>query len=526
MLKRIASLLLDPIPPVFQPSRRDFMKLHGALILAFAAALSSGLSAQIRARDTIWPLLPRPRPNIVLIMLDDIGIDKIASYQFTPPGATAPCTPNIDKLAAQGMRFTNAYANPVCSPTRAMLLTGRYAFRTGIGLAIVPGTSTVGLSVDYETTLPEILNGYTSSYIGKWHLSSDDETAGNRQGLQHPLDSGFDFYAGAMFNPDDPPVNCTGCAVPNCGSPLGCSNWVKTVDNGSGTLIQQCTNKYATSDTVDDAIARLRTTPRPFYMQVSVASAHPPLHDPPSTLCHPPGTCSVQNCPAPSGGTVPERFNAMVEAADVEIGRLIRAVRHTDPFAYIILVGDNGTLSLAAEGQSGQCFDTNRSKGTLYEGGVRVPFIVTGPGVAVSENPNLVSVCDLYATIADLTRNPNTADDSVSILPYLRGNMTPLRQTVYSEGFFPNQTTPDHPTTAPFAPAAHIRMVRNTRYKLIRFTDIGGFEDEEFYDLLADPCETTDLCPGVAPCDALQLTPGERLNYVRLVAEMSQLGVF
>ena len=476
--------------------------------------------------DKIEPLPPVP-PNIVLIVLDDIGVDKIAEYGEGPPGAVPPCTPNFDAFARSGMMFRRAYANPVCSPTRATILTGRYSYRTGLGLAIVPTSPTIGLSVRYETLLPEILTDYETAAVGKWHLTGVDDTVFPGAGLQHPLNSGFGFYAGSMYNLNDDPVACgASCVPPACVGPFDYSNWVKTAAGVGGMLEQSCTTSYATTDTTDDAIDRIQSMEGPWFLYIGYNAAHVPIHDPPAGLCHPAGTCLNQNCPSDPTGSLPERYNAAVEALDVEFGRLIAAIDQADPRAYVIVVGDNGTAVGASEGVPGGCFDPDRSKGTFYEGGVRVPLIIRGPTVPVDANDYLVNTTDLYATVADLAGVPSSAEDSVSLAPYFAGTTSTIRRFVYSEGFFPNQETPDHPSTTAFGPAAHIRAMRDGRYKLIRFTDITGFEDEELYDLWTDPCESIDLCPGVAPCDILTLSPDAAAAYTRLQAQMVMRGVY
>ncbi len=131
------------------------------------------------------PPAAAPGPNIVLLIADDFGVDLMGAYA---EGASPACTQNVDALAAEGLLFRNAWANPTCSPTRAALLTGKHAFRTGIGGPA--GGQDDGL-LPAEITLPEVLTGYHNVALGKWHLHGN-------QGDFHPNITGFDHYAGGL----------------------------------------------------------------------------------------------------------------------------------------------------------------------------------------------------------------------------------------------------------------------------------------------------------------------------------------
>jgi len=462
-----------------------------------------------------------PRSNVLLVVLDDIGVDRIGAYGEAPPGATAPCTPNLDQLAAQGVLFRRCYANPLCSPTRAQILTGRHGFRTGIGNLVDAGGLRTGLSASYERTLPEVLGRYDTALVGKWHLGHP----GN-DGLLHPLTSGFRWYAGSMYNLAVPPVDF-GSGPVDCtpfGS-LGYYNWVKTTTVAPGVLAQSCTSDYATTDTIDDAIQRAFVMrQRPWFLQVNLNAAHLPPELPPLALCPTPGTCATQYCQLPTPTTA-EALDAMVEAADRELGRLFASIQAIDPDTYILVISDNGSEPAAARGASGSCFGPDRSKGTLFEGGIRVPLIVTGPGIAPAEVTNLVQATDLFATIAALTYSAATAEDSISFEPYLRGQLAPRRAFAYSELFTPNFTSPDK-TASPFQPNSHLRAVTDGRFKLLRYTDLGGLEEEFLVDLQSDPCEQVDLSPGFGPVDPQTLTPEQEARYLALQAELQRLGVY
>ena len=408
------------------------------------------LAPSVLAQGSL-PSLPRfegdpveVRPNMLLIIGDDLGVDLLGTYA---EGTTPACTPNLDGLAAGGILFRNAWANPVCSPTRAALMTGRYSFRTGIGEPVsnmMPGLDLA------EVTLPEALPGYTSSYLGKWHL------AGNF-GNFHPNNSGFSHFAGTIR-----------------GGVADYFQWTK-VTNGQTTM----TNVYATTDTTDDAIVEILTLPEPWFCVVSYHAPHSPWHEPPLAVCQ------ASSCPNTFCGNLPpnpsnaQMGKAMVEAMDAEIGRLLGALEARDPNATVMFIGDNGSPGALSEPP----FAGNHAKGSMFEGGVNVPLIVSGGGVARGESDALVVVTDLFATAVELAGGSVTTEDSVSIVPILRNPQVKLRMTMYAERFTSSQNGPPY--------ADHERAVRNDQFKLIR---IDG-QTDELYDLFSDPFETVNLLP-------------------------------
>ena len=418
-----------------------------------------------------FPLVPprtvplqSPAPDVLMIVLDDVGMDMIGGlYQEVPD---APFTPNIDRLAREGVFFRNAWANPYCSPTRATLLTGRYGFRTGIGNYINAGTDTFGLRVR-ELTLGEMLHygGYINAAFGKWHLGVKSNFDVG-QGFRHPHHSGFDVYKGAMHNPATPALEYF---PPSCAGALDYYHWVK---NSNG--VQDCTRAYMTTDTVNDAVAFLRSPPDRMFLYVAFNAAHAPMHDPTGRL--------------PANATDRSKAKAMVEVMDAEIARLLVAARHPRSDLYVILVGDNGTEFWVGYGFPNEtgCFGKSRSKGTVYEGGVNVPLIIAGPGVVARETPVIANTTDVFATVCDLTGLPSPARDSRSLTSVMFGSDRPVRDYVYAEYFFPNGR--------PFRPTTHERAVSDGRYKLIRRTSSQTTHDELF-DLKVDPCESIDLLP-------------------------------
>jgi len=394
--------------------------------------------------------------NILLLIADDLGTDKVGAYGEHP---NRPATPNIDGLAAQGILFRNAYAYSTCSPTRASMLTGRWGRRMGVGKRFNVAKSTFELPLQ-ALSLPELLDrseffDYDHSLVGKWHLASYSGPSG----YDHPGLTGFNWYAGSFANIE--------AAFHLGGVQPTYDHWEK-VTNGKPAS----TDTYATTDTVDDAIGRIGTMASPWLLWVAFNAPHTPLHVPPPDLHGNPGL--TEDDPEV------DRYHAMVEAMDSEIGRLLASMDSaTLARTTIIFVGDNGTPGTAILPPLSQ----KHCKGTLYEGGVNVPLIVVSPivGSPGSESAALVHTADIFSTVADLVGVPLAAlespdgarlqIDGVSLLPHLIDPDTPSsREFIYLEQFGPSGPPPYRDDR---------RALRDARYKFIRQRD----GQEEFFDL-------------------------------------------
>ncbi len=419
-----------------------------AALSALAAVLALATSSSALGQDP--ELLPR---NVLLIVADDVGLDNVGAYGLNPEAAR---TPNIDELAERGVLFRNAYANPVCSPSRATILTGRYAWRTGLGSALVFTGSNPGLALA-APTLADVLSdeGYATAAVGKWHLATTDTL--------HPLKAGFDHHLGSMGNIAD---------------------YFAFPKNVDGTIVTA--TKYATTDTVDDAITFIDATgpETPWFLWVAFNSAHAPFHAPPPEL-------HGYDIPPLAEGIEPLLTKAMIEAMDTEIGRLLDAVDLER--TVVVFVGDNGPDALSVTPP----WDPTHAKHTLFDLGVHVALVVAGPGVVQgAECAGLVNTTDLYATIADVAgASKATALDSLSLRPYLADPETPsLRKTVYFERFLPNFNP-----AGPFPGTFQKRQqgARDKRYKLM-FEYLPGSaladpDTRALFDLVADPLETVNL---------------------------------
>lgn len=415
------------------------------------------------------------QPNILLLIVDDWGTDSspIDNNTTANPGTTFPTMATLESLAANGLRFTNAYAQPICSPTRASIMTGRYGFRTGVGN---PGDAIVAA----ETTLPEAFTSAGSPYqlasFGKWHLGG-----GN---------TGYDTLGGWPHF-----VGITAGGVPE--QTDGYVNWTK---NSNGATANSTT--YSTTDQVNEAktfIDAKNTAGAPWFVWMGFNAPHTPFHEPPSNLLQ-----------GKTGTSNRGLYEKSLEALDTEIGRLLQSVDLSK--TNVILIGDNGTPTQVAQAPYDRVNGDTRAKGTLFQGGIHVPCVVRGPAVQVASGSitdKMIQVTDLFSTILEMADVPvpATAIDSRSILPILSGGDTAQREIV-SEAFGGN------------VPGRALRLDTSPDFKLIIFGDPSSTADDpefQFFNTTLDGNEA-------APLDIANLT-GEALDaYNALVARDAQLG--
>ncbi len=429
---------------------------------------------------------PAGAQNTLLILADDFGVDQLGSYG---EGADPPPTIWLDLIASYGVRFTNAYANPSCSPTRAQIQTGRHGFRTGIGFITQAGGPELPLS---EITIPEALDQFAPSpfstaVLGKWHLTNGQAP---NNGPAHPLLQGYDHHAGSMANFDS-----------------GNQNYyahTKFVD-GVATF----NTAYATTTTVDDALAWIATAPEPWFCMVSFNAPHAPFDYPPPHL---------HSQYVPPGATVEQlqlsQYKAMIEAMDREIGRLITNFSLPQLLSTtLVFAGDNGTPEAGVESP----FDPEQAKLTLHEGGCNVPLIVAGAFIPERGRTcdALVEMPDLFPTIlrfsgvdpVAFSQATGTKLDGHDLSPFLMDVDAPeVRSIAFSELFQPNGPNP----------LVQNYGVRDERYRLIR----NGFLDSfQLYDLWFDPFEQVDLLASPNPSpEALGAFQSLRLQLLKLIS--------
>jgi arylsulfatase A-like enzyme len=435
-------------------------------------ALLAGCSA------TIIKNTDAKRPNIVFVLVDDLGWMDLG-YQ----GSAFYQTPNLDRLAASGVRFTDAYAAcPVCSPTRASIMTGKYPTRLNI-TDWIPGVDPKNRKLlgpkDLhnlplaETTLAETLHdaGYKTFFAGKWHLGETEGFWPERQG--------FDINKGGWAR----------------GGPYGPGKYY--VPYGNPRLDDGPEGEYLTDRLTDESIRFIsENRENPFLVYLAFYTVHTPIipckrlieentaraasleHTGPAAVDEHDGkTKRHQNDPA---------YASMVQAMDENVGRLLDtldALQLTDN-TIVIFTSDNGGLATQKQPNAPTANTPLRAgKGWCYEGGIRVPTIVRAPGAkaGVTCDEPVISM-DFYPTIlelADLNAKPDQHIDGISLMRLLKGNKDLKREAIYWH--YPHY----HGST--WAPGAAIRA---GDWKLVEF-----YEDNkiELYNLKDDLGETNDL---------------------------------
>jgi len=381
--------------------------------------------------------IPLSADSVLLILADDLGRDSLAQYN-RHPRASIPPTPTLDALAESGIRFDRMYAYSSCSPTRASILTGRHAFRTGV---ISPEINELQPN---EFTLAEAIVesgviGERLAHLGKWHLGNEPYSPNEIGGWPH--------FAGAL-----------GGGLPSY------SRWNKVI-NGITT---EGHTVYASSDLVNDAIDWIADQgTEDWFLWLAFNAPHSPLHKPDNQLHDyddlEDSVAAIEANPRPY-------YEAMVQSMDTEIARLLEAIDLES--TTVIFVGDNGT-----PGQIVQLpFTRGHAKGSLYEGGINVPLIVAGSAIPQTlrntASDSILHSVDLYRTILDLL-NIDSAPllpselifDSISFYPLLSGQSTTHSR---SYAFSENPASIEDGRTV---------MFTNQYYKWIQFED----GTEEFY---------------------------------------------
>lgn len=365
------------------------------------------------------------RPNILIIIADDMGTDAFKKYNI---GTDLPNTPNLDALAEEGILFLNAWAYPTCAPSRASLITGRYGNKNGV-MRSGPNLDTEEITL-FEHLETMTNDAYANAVFGKWHLGNAGHP--NNQGVQHyegHISSGVADYF----------------------------NWERTI-NG----VTDVSDTYVTTYITDKAIDWVDQQTEPWLLWMAYNAPHAPIHLPPDSLYT--RTQTANNF---------DRYMCMIESVDHEAGRLYNSLSQEEKDStLIIFVGDNGTPNSKIQG-----YPQDHGKGSVYEGGIRVPMFVTGYGVERinEEEDALVSFSDLFATITEMLGQdlPGGMDNSFSFLPLLTDANAATRTYNYSE----------------LGETILERAIRDEQYKLITRDD----GSKEFYDLTADPYEWDDL---------------------------------
>jgi arylsulfatase A-like enzyme len=410
------------------------------------------------------------RPSIVFILMDDLGWTDVGYM-----GSEYYETPNIDRLARQGMVFTNAYTNaPNCAPTRASLLSGQYTPRHGVYTVgssergssrhrrLIPVANTTDLSTDI-VTIPEVLGpaGYVSACIGKWHLGGGPEHSPTAQGFDVSFDRSQAGYGGGHFSP-----------------PL-----TRRLNPGQP-------REYLTDRLTDEALRFVDANQdRSFFLYLAHHAVHTPLEAQEDLIA------KYRNKP-PRGGHSNPVYAAMIESADQSVGRVTAKLDELGltQDTLVVFFSDNGGVGGYRElGVMGGAITSNAplrgGKGMLYEGGIRVPMIVRWPRRVRAGSRCRVPVIglDFYPTFleaAGIGARPARPLDGLSLVPLLRGADRLPRDAVFWH--FPAYLEASQNTWRTTPAGA----VRQGDYKLQEFFEDGRVE---LYNLRDDIAEKRDL---------------------------------
>ena len=351
-------------------------------------------------------------PNIILIFMDDMGYGDLSCY-----GALQYRTPNLDKLASEGVRFTNFLsAQAVCSASRAALMTGCYPNRVGISGALFPNAK-VGLNPD-ETTIAELLKekGYATGMFGKWHLGDRPEFL--------PIKQGFDEYVGLPYSNDMWPVGYDG--KPTADTNRRKRNPFLPLLHNSDTLQEIKTlddQAKLTGIYTERAVSFIKKHKKgPFFVYL------------PHSMPHVPIAASAKFKGKSKQGT----YGDVLMEIDWSVGEIMKTLKESglDKNTVVIFTSDNGPW-LNFGNHAGSSGGLREGKGTSFEGGQRVPCLVRWKGVTPEGIVcnKLTSTIDLLPTIANIcgTKLPAKKIDGVDILPLLKGDMdaTPRKYFYY-----------------------------------------------------------------------------------------------
>ena len=407
--------------------KRSFYGIVLACILAGSCMLAFGFKK--KTADT--------KPNIIVILIDDAGY---ADFGFM--GSKDLQTPNLDQLAARSIRFTDAHVTAsVCSPSRAGLLTGKYQQR--FGYECNEGEGYPGMDTA-QTIIPRLLQqqGYATAAFGKWHLGFEP--------AQHPLQKGFQYYYGFLsggrsyfYAPaKDDRAGARGALLEN-NRPVKFDGYLTDVlgDKAAGYIRN---NKH-----------------HPFFIYWAPNAVHTPMEASEADL-------------KKFAGHPRQKLAAMTFALDRAVGKILNALKQQGLFdnSIIFFLSDNG----GAHNNQSSNLPLKGFKGNKYEGGHRVPFLISWPGKIArgSDFSGLTSSLDIFPTAleaAGVQLNPSLGLDGTSLIPFLTldNNKGPHEELVWRKD----------------AAAA----IRFNQYKMIRVKGLG----ERLYDLSSDPGETTDL---------------------------------
>ncbi len=453
--------------------KRDYGKMR--IIIYLLLFLSTALSAVSNPNES--------PPNIILIVTDDLGWSDLGSY-----GNEFHETPNLDAFAKESLRFTNAYAAaPVCTPTRASLMTGKYPARLQMTVwsenargehgitkdqKLVPASSVPDLPLS-EITIAEALKerGYNTAHIGKWHLG---------ESMFYPENQGYDInIAGGSW----------GCPAtffyPYRGPFGGSIRYIPDLERsgvGNRFLTTREKDEYLTDRLTDETIQIISdgvAAGSPFFISLNYYSVHTPIEAPENIVNY------YKEKAAQTGSKRNPAYAAMVHVVDQNVGKILRKLKELkiEDNTLVVFTSDHGAFINKHRGVKVADNTPLRSgKGSLYEGGLRVPLIVRYPGFTpegeTCDTPVITN--DFYATFCEAAGIEEIQlNDGLSLFPLLRDpNIDLGRDDLFWH--YPHY----YPTTSP------VSAVRYKQWKLLKY-----YEDDriELYDLEKDLSEKQDL---------------------------------
>ncbi len=378
-------------------------------------------------------ILAQDSPNILFIIADDLGLDALYSSDYGITLSSQPVTPNLQALKDTGVSFLNTWATPQCTTTRASIMSGKYGINSGV--RNVPDHLDLSNESIFNYITTNVTTNYAKGVIGKWHIS-------NPVDVNHPKDHGADYYEGVIS-----------------GTINNYYSWNKVDNNGQTAQIDD----YVTKHLTEAAITWISNQTDPWFLWLAHIAPHSPFNEPPA------GTFSQTDVSGNRG-----KYLAMIESLDYYIGELLNSMdQATRDNTIIVFIGDNGTPNGVS-----RYFPAGHGKASMYEGGLRVPMIISGKGVTRQgelEN-GLAQVNDIYATIIEVLGND-------------------LEGGIYNSYSLAEALTTPNAITRPYIYSDYIDngveywAIRNDTYKLI--------ENEqgmvEFYNVVTDIEENNNL---------------------------------
>ncbi len=445
---------------------------------------------------TQLPAAAAPKPNFIFFLIDDLGRNDLGCY-----GSKFYRTPNLDRIATQGMKFTDAYsACPVCSPTRASIMTGKYPARLHLtdwlpGRGDLPAQRLARPTIKQQLALEEVTlaerlkaAGYVTAHVGKWHLGGE--------GFE-PQKQGFD-------------INIAG---DHTGTPMSyfAPFGGKAKDGKQRAMrgLEQANDgEYLTDRLTTEAEKIIAANKdKPFLLYFAHYAVHTPMKAKPKTIA------KYAQVAGKAGQQTNAIYAAMMESMDESIGRILKQLEDLKlaDNTYVFFTSDNGGLA-TLEGPSTPATINSplrEGKGYLYEGGIRVPLLVRGPGIkAGSTTTNAISSVDYFPTILELAglAAPTAEDkvDGVTLVPLLNSGTNAPRPLFWHYPHYSNQG--GKPGGA----------IRDGDFKLIEFYETGRVElfdlkSGENRNLAEDPAHTARVKTMVGKLDAWRIKTGAQM---------------